>query len=260
MKMCATGPLLVLAAAGLALAQTANVVTVERDDTTMVITNHARAQDGARTFGNVPCEEELVDIFFGPPDEVVMLIDDETRLQSSVALIRRPTGEREEGQETIEMLDGRLVLADRPPCVESFEPAEVRSVVLEQGRTEVTGTRFFLDRQTDVARMEGPIELARAPEGEVEALEATAAALAYDLTTKLSTLTGGVQITAGDRVSEAEKLELDEEAGLATLTGSPARSRQGEDEIEGETLLYYLDSNDVVVVGGVKGSLEVDLD
>jgi lipopolysaccharide export system protein LptA len=96
--------------------------------------------------------------------------------------------------------------------------------------------------------------------GDSEGLAATAAALEYDLDTERSTLTGGVRVVAGDRVSEAETLELDEEAGLATLTGNPARSQKGEDRIEGDTLLYYLDSNDVVVIGAVKGTLEVELD
>jgi lipopolysaccharide export system protein LptA len=257
-------PLLALIlGAGLALAQTPNVFRVTRDESTMVLTNRAFASEGARTLGNLrSCEEGvLTSVMYGPPDEVEMVIDDETRLRSSLAIIRRPAESEEgEGQETIEMLDGTATFADRPPCLESFEPAETQRVRLEQGRTDVLGRRFFLDRETDVATMQGPIVLNRASDEESDALQATAEGLEYDLGTQRSTLTGSVRVESGDRVSEAERLELDEEAGLATLTGNPARSRQGEDRIEGETLLYYLDSNDIVVIGGVKGTLEVDLE
>ena len=43
-------------------------------------------------------------------------------------------------------------------------------------------------------------------------------------------------------------------------TGSPARSVKGNDVLEGSTLLYYLDSDDVVVIGNVSGELEFDLE
>lgn len=255
--------LLVASAIHLGLAQSTTTLRITREDATMVITNRASAEDGARTVGNVPsCEEGLLTtIFYGPPDGVEMVIDDTTRLQSSLAIIRRPAGqEEEEGQETIEMRDGTVTFADRPACLESFEAAEEQRVRLQQGRTDVTGSRFFLDRETDVADMDGPIRLERAAEGDSEALRASSESLSYNLTSERSTLEGGVRVESGDRISEAEMLELDEEAGLATLSGDPAVSQQGEDTISGSTLLYYLDSNDVVVLGGVKGTLEVDLE
>ena len=254
------GALLLFLLGSLALAQTPDQLRVDREETTMVLTNRALSENGKRTYIRLPCSGTRTTVFFGPPNDVEMVIDGETTLRSSVAIIRRPEGEQEEGQETIEMLDGRVVFADRPPCPEEFIPAEDPTVVLEQGRTTISATRFFLDREVDVAQLDGPIDLLRAPEGESEALSATAEAMTYDLESDLSTLTGNVRVEAGDRVSEAQTLELDEEAGVAVLTGTPARSVQGEDEIEGHTLLYYLDSNDVVVVGGVKGTLEVDLD
>ena len=256
--------LLMLVGSG-ALAQSANpdVLRVPRGETMMVITNRALSENGKRTLGNLrTCSEGvLTSVFFGPPNDVEIVIDSETTLRSSVAIIERPAGDDEaEGQETIEMLDGEVVFAPRPPCPEEFIPAEDQLVSLQQGRTTIASTRFFLDRDVDVAQLDGPIDLERAPEGESESLNATAESMTYDLDSDLSTLTGNVRVVSGDRISEAETLELDEDAGLATLTGSPARSVQGEDEIVGDTLLYYLDSNDVVVLGRVQGTLEVDLD
>ena len=63
-----------------------------------------------------------------------------------------------------------------------------------------------------------------------------------------------------ERTTTGETLELDEEAGTAVLTGSPARSVKGNDVLEGGRLLYYLDSDDVVVIGNVEGELEIDLE
>jgi lipopolysaccharide export system protein LptA len=245
-------------------AQNPTVLTVERENATLVITNRGLSSEGARNLLNRDrCEEGVVmSIFYGPPDRVEMVIDDETTLRSSLVILREPEGDEGEStdQQTIEMLDGEAVFTGRPACLESFSQAEQPVVTLEQGRTEIAATRFFLDRETDLAELDGPVALDRAPEGDSEALQATSEAMTYDLETERSTLTGGVRVESGDRVSEAEALELDEEAGLATLTGTPARSRQGEDEIQGDTLLYYLDSNDVIVIGGVKGTLEVDLE
>jgi lipopolysaccharide export system protein LptA len=258
--------LLVLAAltVGAVAAQNPTVLTVERENATLVITNRGLSSEGARTLlSRDRCEEGVVmSIFYGPPDRVEMVIDDETRLRSSLVILREPEDDEGEStdQQTIEMLDGEAVFTGRPACLESFSPAEQPVVTLEQGRTEIVATRFFLDRETDLAELDGPVALDRAPEGDAEALRASSEAMTYDLETERSTLTDTVRVESGERVSEAETLELDEEAGLATLTGTPARSRQGEDEIEGDTLLYYLDSNDVIVIGGVKGTLEVDLE
>lgn len=263
--------LVILAALGLAGAagaQTASSITIQRDDSTIVLTNYGTGEQGARSIlRNSFCEEGVeATYFYGPPDQVELIIDEDTRLVSSLAIVRQAGGrdgngeQDREGQETIELLDATATFSGRPTCLEEYEAADPANVLLEQGRTTVVGSRFFLDRDTDVALMDGPVELVRAAEGDSDELTATSESLSYHLETNRSTLTGGVRVESGDRVSRAETLELDEEAGLATLTGSPAVSRQGEDEIQGETLLYYLDSNDVVVTGGVSGQLEVDLD
>lgn len=255
------------AGATLAFSQNPNptILTIEREDATIVITNRGFSTQGARNIlGRSGCEEGTsMSVLYGPPNEVEMVVDGETIIRSSMVIIREPEGQQEAepvDQQTVEMVDGQATFTDRPACLASFEVVEEQLVRLEQGRTTISATRFFLDREVDVAQLDGPIDLERSPEGDSELLKATAESMTYDLATDLSTLTGTVRVISGDRVSEAETLELDEEAGLATLTGSPARSVEGEDEIRGSILLYYLDSNDVVVVGGVKGTLEFELD
>lgn len=258
------GLLLLLSAA--ALAQNPNILTVPRESATLVITNRGLSANGARTLLNRRgCEDGVVmSFFYGPPDQVEMVIDgeNETRLRSSLVIIREPEGTDPDSadQQTVEMLDGEALFTDRPACLDSFVAAEQPSVLLEQGRTEVSASRFFLDSEVDIAELDGPIALERLAEADSEALSASAEAMSFNLETERSTLTGNVTVESGDRTSVADSLELDEEAGLATLVGTPASSQQGEDRIAGETLLYYLDSNDVVVIGGVTGTLEMDLE
>jgi lipopolysaccharide export system protein LptA len=72
-------------------------------------------------------------------------------------------------------------------------------------------------------------------------------------------------VTSEGRVSVATTLEYNEEEGIAILRGDrdkniPAKSTKGSDVLQGYTIIYYLDTNDVVVQGDVQGDIEVDLE
>jgi len=282
--------------AAFALAQGLPTVTVERGDRTIVVEQRTTGAEGARTvLANRNCEEGvLTNLFFGPVPGYVLTRFDATELTSQLAIVRVPRAAAEDDpnatpsddaapseaadaadspdgpppagdgapsagdDETVELLGG-IATFDRPGCLESVDPEGGRPVELLQGRTTVQGVRFFLDRGTDVATMDGPIALTRRAEGDGPALEATADALEFDVSDERATLTGAVTITSGDRVSTADRLELDEEAGVALLAGSPAISRRGSDEVRGDVLRYDLETDDVVVVGNVTATFEVDL-
>ena len=257
--------------AAFALAQGLPTVTVERSDRTIVVEQRTTGAEGARTvLANRNCEEGvLTNLFFGPVPGYVVTRFDETELTSQLAIVRVPQGASGDAageaasdaagdEETIELLGGTATF-DRPGCLEAVDPQDARPVELLQGRTTVRGARFFLDRGTDVATMDGPIALTRRAEGDGPALEATADALEFDVADERATLTGAVTITSGDRVSTADRLELDEEAGVAILAGNPAVSRRGADEVRGDVLRYDLETDDVVVVGNVSATFEVDL-
>ncbi len=265
----------VAAVAAFALAQGLPTVTVERGDRRIVVEQRTTGAEGARTvLANRNCEEGvLTNLFFGPVPGYVVTRFDATELTSQLAIVRVPqpaAGEADattddaagdevaRDEETIELLGGTATF-DRPGCLEVVDPEGARPVELLQGRTTVRGARFFLDRATDVATMDGPVALTRRAEGDGPALEATADALEFDVSVERATLTGGVTITSGDRVSTADRLELDEEAGVALLAGSPAISRRGSDEVRGDVLRYDLETDDVVVVGNVSATFEVDL-
>ena len=246
-----------------AAAQAVTTFTVRRDDTELVISNRALAAAGARSIGNnANCEEGFrMTIVYGPPPGHVETRVEDAVLTSHLALVRTPVGAEEaSGQETLE-LTGDAVTFNRPGCVEEATPAEEPTVTLVQGRTTVVGSRFFLDREEDVGTMDGPIALTRAGASEDEPpLTAGARSMTFAVNEQRATLVGDVRVTSEERTTTGDTLTLDEEAGLAVLTGAPARSVRGSDVLEGARLLYYLDSDDVVVVGNVSGQLEVEIE
>lgn len=243
-------------------AQSATTFSLQRDDTELVIANMALASGGARSIGNNRnCEEgQRLTIVYGPaPGHVETRVEDAV-ITSSLAVMRAPVeAEAGSSEESLELLDAAVTF-NRPGCIEETEPAATPRVTLVQGRTEVVGTRFFLDRNADEGLMDGPILLERAADEGGEALTASAESMSFAVGEQRATLMGKVEVLSEERVTSGDSLELDEEAGTAILTGNPARSVKGSDVLEGTRLLYYLDSDDVVVLGNVMGDLEIDLD
>lgn len=274
-----------LAGSGVAQAPSATRLLLERSDATIEIVNAGRADEGARSILSLAgCLDDASlesNLFYAPGGGVSARIEQQDGEPADVAapliVVVRPgaaedeaggeagDGEAGDGEadgeadddETLEALDVTATFG-RPPCLASTEPADPARVTLEQGRTTATGARFFLDRQTDVATMDGPVTLRRTPQGEGDPVDADATALEYNLSTGRASLTGDVEVRSGGRVSSADRLELDEEAGVATLYGSPAVSREGEDVVRGERLIYDLETNDVVVEGGVEATFELE--
>jgi lipopolysaccharide export system protein LptA len=248
------------AAAWTALAQGLPTVTVTRAERTIVVAQRATGAEGARTvLANRNCEEGvLTNVFYGPVAGYVETRFDETVLLSQIAVVRVPSGASED-DETVELFGGRAVF-DRPGCLDEVDDAEALPVELRQGRTTIEGTRFFLDRGTDVADVAGPVTLVRSASGDDDRppLQATAAAMTFDVARERATLIGDVVVTSGERTSTADALELDEAAAVAILTGAPAVSRRGSDEVRGSTLRYDLETDEVVATGSVFATFEID--
>lgn len=272
-RRAAAGAVLLLAlAAGGAAAQSATRLLLERSDADIELVNAGRADEGARSILRLPgCEptpEDRATFFYAPEGGVTARIVQEEGAPAVVAaplmIVRQPppdagaegAGAGPSDAETLEALDATTGFG-RPPCPEGLERADAPEVELTQGRTRVVGRSFFLDRGTDVATMDGPVDLVRTPASGGDVVRADADALTYELEGGRSTLTGGVRVEAGARVSEADTLELDEGAGVAILTGDPAVSRAGSDEVKGRRLRYDLETNDVVIEGNVEGTFEL---
>jgi lipopolysaccharide export system protein LptA len=224
------------------------------------VSQRTLGSDGARTvLANRNCETgALTNIFYGPVADYVETAVEVTRLISQVAVVRVPSDGGEEN-ETIELMGG-LATFDRPGCLASLASEGALPVELRQGRTVAFGSRFFLDRGTDVAVLDGPVRLERSAdsEGEGDAISASADGMTFDVTRERATLIGNVRVTSGERESSADRFELDEEAGIAVLSGEPAFSRRGGEEVRGNRLRYDLDTNEVTAIGGIFATFELD--
>lgn len=227
----------------------------------IAVQQFAPQAEGGQFRTNVPnCEEDLrLSTVYAPAPYAVVTGIGETSIVSQIVLARRPP--REEGgeaQQTLEMFGGSLSVDDGF-CPQELQRSGAADVFIRQGRTTVSGTELFYDNATGLADLNGPINLQRTALAGENALSATADSLVFDVNTDLSTLKGGVEVVSEKRVSHAETLILNEDESYATLLGSPARSVEGDNVLEGDTLRYYLDTDDVIVLGGVSGKLMLDL-
>lgn len=236
-------------------------IVVERDDGDVEIINRGDFAAGARALPFIGGCLEGFDLlsYYGPDRRVETILDDETRVVASAVIVTSPSDdEGEEQDDDLAWYDAEVVFAEGRPCPTEIVPFAAPRVTLTQGRTTVDAVEMRLPAGSDVAELDGPVAWFREPaEPGDDAVEASADGATYDRTTERATLTGSVTVTSGDRVSQADEVELDEAAGTAVLRGTPARSTEGDDVVEGDTLIYYLDSNAVEVVGRVRGTLTV---
>lgn len=233
-----------------------------RNDRIIEVQQFAPQAEGGQFRTNVPdCEPDLrLSTVFAPSPYAVVTRIADTSIVSQVVLARRPP--REEGGEdrqTLEMFGGTLEMSENF-CPQNVERSGQPDVFIVQGRTTVSGTDLLYDNATGLANLSGPVDLQRTGEDGQPPITATSQRLVFNVDTDLSTLEGDVEVISDKRTSHADTLELNEAEGVAVLHGNPARSTEGANVLEGSTLLYFLDSDDVVVVGGVTGTLELDLD
>lgn len=234
-------------------------VSIQREDTDILITNRDPSIDARSPLGNKNCKEGVrMSIFYGPNPGFVETITQETKLTSAIVIVEGSADDQNSNNDTLELFGGTLTF-NRPRCPETIERSEESSVTLEQGRTVVKGVRFFLDQGSNVGTMDGPIDLERASEGASAGLNAKADSLSFDVDSDVSTLFGNVMITSEDRVSSADELEFDEKKGIALMKGKPAKSTRGTDFVQGNLIKYYLDTNDVVVIGNIAGEITIEV-
>lgn len=244
---------------GGAIAQSVTTFTVFRDDTEIVIANHALSADGARSIGNNQnCEDAVrMTIVYGPKPGRVTATINETIITSSLALTRKELEQDDRNEEAMEMLPATVTFRV-PGCIEAQEVDPEGVVKVEQGRTTVYGSHFELPAAAEEGILYGPISLTRVTEEGDTQLTAESDELSVRIETQDATLYGDVTVRSDERVTTADTLVLDEDAGTATLMGNPARSVKGNDVVEGTTLLYYLDTDDIVVIGKVQAELEIE--
>jgi lipopolysaccharide export system protein LptA len=247
-------------------------ITIKRKDRTIRVVNYAPDEAGGASKLNIkscdPDDEELrTTTFYAPGDYLVKTYVNDTLITSHIAFSKRPPNKRDEegnvieegGEKTkLELYGGTLNLNDIF-CPVDIKPSNEVDVKIIQGRTTIDGTKFTYDNNKGLGDLDGPVTLDRIAEGESPALKANSDKLEFNVDTDQKILTGNVKIESEDRVSEAERLEYDEENSIAVLYGNPAKSTKGEDTLEGNIIIYYLDKNDVVIKGNIQGTVNVDL-
>jgi lipopolysaccharide export system protein LptA len=249
-------------------------MTIERKDRTILVSLFAPSEEGGEFRLNVPeCEEDIrLSTIYAPEPYIVETKVNEAVITSQIALSRRPPNveddegnvlERGSDKQELELVGGTLNVNGETLCPENIERTESADVTLKEGRTTVDGANFLYDNNTGIGTMKGPITLDRVAQGDSPALNATSESLETNVDEDKTYLTGNVKVTSEDRVSEAATLEYNEEQGLAVLRGSettPAKSTKGSDVLQGDVIVYFLDTNDVVVQGSLQGDIEVDLE
>lgn len=250
--------LLALALLSNALANERNLpsFSLDREDTRIRVQQTATDEEGgifvSRT-GGCRGEDITLTTVYAPAPKQAETRYGETLITSNAVLREQPRGDQE--QATLDFFDGTLELSDEL-CPENIQHSDDPQVSLIQGRTTILGSSAFLDNATGLGEMEGPIQLHRRAEGDSPSLDATSDRLEFDVDKDITILKGNVQVESDGRVSEADTLEFDEQSSLAILRGNPARSREGSDVVEGKVIEYDLDSNDVVVIGGVSATFD----
>jgi lipopolysaccharide export system protein LptA len=249
---------------------------ISRKDRDIKVTNNAPDERGGEFRLNIPeCEKDTrLSTIYAPEGYIIETLVNEATILSQVALSRRPPNvedengdiiERGADKEKLELFGGSLTVSKETLCPENVKKSDQPDVTLKEGRTTVTGLNFLYSNATGIGNMKGPITLDRVAEGDSPALNATSDTMQVNVDDDKTFLEGNVKVTSEDRVSEAASLEYNEERGLAILRGDleegiPAKSTKGNDVTQGDIIIYYLDTNDVLVEGNVQADIEVNLE
>ena len=257
LRLAVVGIIVFILLSNLATAQRGAELSIDRDDQTIVIkqADEATSDTGARF---IPprakdCEDGLrLGSFYAPGDYRVSTTINDTLLLSNIVLVKIP--DETENEEKLELLGGSAEFTEqRCPQVDASSEALVRLI---EGTTDILGSKFNYDNVDGISRLAGPVTLTRDSEEQKDSLSATAGSLFFDTNEDVKVLEDGVTLEAGGRSSTAETVEWNEQAGIAILRGNPARSTLGSDVVSGDEIKYFLDSNEVEVLGAIEATFD----
>ena len=236
---------------------------LKRNDRPITVQQTATDAEGgiSITRGGSECRKaENLSFYYAPNPKRIDTTVNKTRIRSSIVLRTQPKGGADAQDKAIlSFFGGSLTLNDKTLCPQNLKREKDPKVVITEGRTTVEGGPLVYENSRGVGEMTGPVALNRRASGDSPALTASSAHFSFNVDSDLQTLRGNVKVESDGRTSQADTLELDEAAGFAVLRGNPARSRNAEGEVAGNVIEYDLDSNDVVVTQGVKGTFTLDL-
>ena len=175
--------------------------------------------------------------------------------------------QKEGGDGHIEVSAGTARFLDDPPpgasdqlsrCAVEATPKTLPDTVnVTQGKTQLKGSKLVYDDSDGVARINGPITFSR--QNKNSTLTGGSSTIEVNVDDKTTTLVGNVTLKDGDRTSSAGRVEYDDAANVAILTGtpdSPAVSVTPDQTLTASVIRYNLDTGSVVAVGPIGGEFQ----
>lgn len=232
-------------------------VTVVRDDKTITATKYGPDDKGLAII--CPPKDDDPDqltqtVYYDVAPYFVHITVDKNLIKAPIAFVSAQDG----GDGKIEAYAGTATESkDEKTCLPDLKPdPKPGTVLVEQGKTKLTGSRLEYDRTTGIAEVAGPIVFERPQQN--DALKGTSDSIRIFVDAEKTVLEGNVTLTSKCRVSKADRVEYDDTKNRAILFGQPAVSKQsdGKGQIQGSVISYNLETNDVIVTetyGGVSG-------
>ena len=211
--------------------------------------------------GGPTCRKtENLSFYYAPDPKRIDTKVDKTQIRSSIVLRTQPKegGADAQDEAVLSFFGGSLGRDDETLCPKNLKRETSEKVTINEGRTTTEGTSLRYENSRGVGEMVGPVSLKRRASGDSPALTASSSRLSFNVDDNTQMLRGDVKVESDGRTSRADSMEVDEEAGFAILRGKPAWSRNADGRVEGEEIAYDLDSNDVVVTSGVRGTFTLD--
>jgi lipopolysaccharide export system protein LptA len=185
---------------------------------------------------------------------------DKNLIKTPVAYVRKKDG----GDGELEAYNGTVTENPDPNLCLPIIKADPKpgTVLVEQGKTKLSGSRLDYNDKDGIALVTGPIEFERPQENDF--LRGKAKNIKINVDEKLTFLEGDVVLDSKCRTSKAARVEYDDSKNTAILYGEPGKPATSTEKtaqggtIEGDRLEYNLDTNDIVVESD--GKLKAKLD
>jgi len=115
-------------------------------------------------------------------------------------------------------------------------------VLVERGRMTATGPALTYSEATGLGVLEGPADIAVAPDDEgEEPVQITAERVEFDVDTDRSTSSGSVQLVNGNQMAFAEQLIYEEERTLGVFTSEGSQARMTRQDADGTEMVITAD-------------------
>lgn len=235
-------------------------VTVVRDDKTITATKYGPDDKGLAII--CPPKDDDPDqltqtVYYDVAPYFVHINVDKNLIKAPIAFVTAQDG----GDGKIEAYAGTATESkDENACLPDLKPdPKPGTVLVEQGKTRLNGSKLLYDRTTGIAEVAGPINFERPQQN--DALRGTSDNIRIYVDDEKTVLEGNVTLTSKCRTSTADRVEYDDTKNRAILFGKPAISKQvdGKGQIQGSVISYNLETNDVIVTetyGGVSGAFD----